>query len=159
MILWPAGAALVVVWSVFRDPTIDYRVVVLGALVPDLVDFSGAGVAHALVGSVTVLTAVMLLTRRARAARRRWLALPIGMFIHLVVDGAWASSQTFWWPFLGLDLDGPLPALDRPLPIALALELAGAVALAWFWVRFGLGEHQVRRNLLATGRLPTGRAR
>lgn len=160
MILWPVGAALVIVWSVFRDPAIDFRIVVLGVLVPDLADvwFGGARLAHTLLGPVTVLAVVMLATRRSRSHRRRWLALPIGMLIHLVVDGAWVNAETFWWPFLGSELSGPLPALDRPIALVVALEVAGAGALAWFWVRFSLSEEGPRRRFASTGRVQADRA-
>ena len=164
MVLWPAGMALVAVWLVFRDPAIDHRVVVLGALLPDLVDgpLGGARVAHTLVASVALLTAVMLLTHTGRgpgrhsrrAARRRWIFLPVGTFLHLVFDGMWARTTTFWWPAFGWSLSGRLPALDHGAGVLVAQEVAGAVALAWCWSRFGLGERAARAAFWRTGRLP-----
>ena len=119
VILWPAGLALVLVWMIFRDPAIDYRLVVVGALLPDLIDapFGGARVMHTVVASVVLLVGVMLATRHRRQARRRLLAVPIGTFLHLVLDGMWTRTETFWWPFLGRRLDGGLPPLDRPLAV------------------------------------------
>ncbi len=38
MFLWFAGLAVVGVWKVFGDTSIDYRLVIAGALAPDLVD-------------------------------------------------------------------------------------------------------------------------
>lgn len=156
MLFWPAGAALVAVWNVFRDPALDHRMVVAGALLPDLVDapFGGARVGHTLVASVALLLGVMLATRGRRPARRRWLALPIGTFLHLVVDGAWARTDTLWWPLYGWSLDGPLPALDHGPAVLVVEELLGLVALVWFWRRFGLGRPEVRAAFLRTGRLP-----
>lgn len=158
MILWPAGFSLIVVWLVFKDPAIDYRVVVTGALLPDLFDgpFGGARVLHSLVAAVVVLVVVMLATRGHRHARRRWLFLPVGMFLHLVAEGMWARTAVFWWPFFGVSLGGPLPALDHGAAVLVAEELAGALMLAWFWVRFRLGEPTVRANFVRTGRLPRG---
>ena len=156
MLLWFAGTAVVLVWNVFHDRAIDHRVLVAGALLPDLVDapFGGARVAHTLVASGLLLFAVMLATRGRRAARRRWLALPIGTFIHLLVDGVWARASTFWWPFLGGGLDGVLPSVDHG-PVVLVLEeLAGAAALVWFYRRFRLGDPANRAAFLRTGRLP-----
>ena len=43
-------------------------------------------------------------TRGRRLARRQWLGLPIGMYLHLVLDLSWTRSQTFWWPFLGVGI-------------------------------------------------------
>lgn len=160
MLFWPAGAALVIVWNVFRDPSIDHRVVIAGALLPDLLDtpFGGARVAHTLVASVALLMAVMLLTRGLRQARRRWLALPIGTFVHLVVDGAWSHTSTFWWPAFGWELSGPLAPLDRAPALLAIEELVGLAALVWFVRRFGLWQPAARSAFLRTGRLPRDRA-
>jgi hypothetical protein len=156
VILWPAGMAVLVVWLVFHDPAIDYRLVVAGALLPDVVDapFGGARLVHTLLFSVALLVAVMLATRHHRRARRRWLALPIGTFLHLLVDGMWTHTHTFWWPFFGAAFDDRLPSLAHG-PVVLALEeAAGAVALVWAWRRFGLSDRARRSTLLRTGRLP-----
>ena len=165
MLLWPCGMALVIVWVVFHDPAIDYRVVVLGALLPDLGDapFGGARLAtggpsgtpaHTLVLSVVLLGVVMVATRGHRAARRRWIFLPVGTFLHLVLDGMWTRTDTFWWPAFGWSLDGRLPFLDHGSALLGAEELAGALALGWFWHRFGLGDPENRGRLWRTGRLP-----
>jgi len=156
VIFWPAGVALGLVWLVFRDPAFDYRLVVVGALVPDVVDapFGGARLAHTLLGAVVVLTAVMLATRGHRRARRSLLAVPIGLFAHLIADGMWARTETFWWPFLGRSLDGRLPAVDHGLAILLLEELVGLTVVAWCWQRFRLSDRAVRRTFLRTGHLP-----
>lgn len=159
MLLWFVGTALVLVWSVFHDPAIDHRVLIAGVLLPDVVDapFGGARVTHTLLASAAVLVVVMLATRGHRHARRRWLALPIGMFVHLVVDGVWARAATFWWPFLGGSLTGRLPSLDHGPAVVLVEELAGAVAIAWFVRRFRLTEPAARATFIRTGRLPRHR--
>ena len=156
MVLWPAGMAVVIVWSVFRDPAIDYRLVVAGALLPDLADgpLGGARLLHTLAFSVVLLMAVMLATRRHRHARRRWLAVPIGTLVHLLLDGMWTRTHTFWWPVFGWHLGGRLPAVDHG-PVVLALEeLVGAGALVWCWRRFGLADPTRRATFLRSGRLP-----
>ena len=150
------GVALGLVWVVFRDPAFDYRMLVVGALAPDLVDgpLGGVGPAHTLAGAVAVLAAVMLATRGRRHARRSLLALPIGMFAHLVADGMWARTTTFWWPFLGRHLAGRLPGLDHGLAVLVLEELVGAVLVGWCWRQFGLGDAGVRATFLRTGHLP-----
>ncbi len=155
MILWPAGMALVATWLVFRDPAIDHRVVVLGAVLPDLVDapFGGARLLHTLAASAVLLVAVMVLTRGRRHARRRWLFLPVGTFLHLVFDAMWTRTHTFWWPAFGWSLEGRLPALDHGAGVLVVEELAGAVALIWFWRRFLLTP-EARTTFARTGRLP-----
>ncbi len=156
MLLWPCGMALVVVWVVFHDPAIDYRVVVLGVLLPDIGDapFAGTRVFHTLVFGVVLLTVVMVATRGRRGARRRWLFLPIGSFLHLVLDGMWTRAQVFWWPAFGWSLNGRLPFVDHGAALLGAEEVAGALALAWFWWRFGLGEATNRSRFWRSGRLP-----
>lgn len=156
MLLWFAGGALVIVWQVFHDPAIDYRLVVAGALAPDVVDagLGGPPVGHTLVASVALLAGVMVATRGRRAARRRLLAVPIGTFLHLVLDGVWARTALFWWPVFGLRFpaDG-LPSLSRPALVLAVQEVIGAAALAWWWRRFRLGEADRRRRFARTGRL------
>jgi membrane-bound metal-dependent hydrolase YbcI (DUF457 family) len=156
VILWFAGLAFVIVWSVFRDTAIDYRIVVAGALLPDVLDapFGGPRVAHTLVASVALLVVVMLATRGHRSWRRRWLALPIGTFCHLLLDGVWTRTALLWWPFLGDGLhDRGLPSIGRPLAVVVAMECAGAIALAWVVARFRLRERERLHQFAATGRL------
>ena len=156
MLLWFAGCSLVLVWQVFRDPAIDHRLVVAGALLPDVVDVAlgGPRLLHTLAASVVVLTAVMVGTRGRRGPRRRLLALPIGMFLHLVLDAMWARTEVFWWPAFGLDLPGrELPSLSRPPALLVLLEAVGAVAVVWWWNRFRLSEPERRSRFFRTGRV------
>lgn len=156
MLLWFAGLAPVIVWQVFRDTAIDYRLIVAGALAPDLVDglLGGARVLHTLVASVVLLSLVMLGTRGRRGARRRLLALPIGTFLHLVLDAMWSSTAVFWWPLFGTSFEGAdLPSLARPAAVLVVQELAGLVALVWWWRRFRLQDLDRRRAFVRTGRL------
>ena len=157
MFLWFAGLAFVLVWTVFKDTAIDYRLVMAGALLPDVVDglvAQGPRVLHTLVFSVGLLVVVMLATRGRRLARRRLLAIPIGTFCHLLLDATWTREVTFWWPFLGRTLGGDgLPSLERPVPVLIALEVVGLLALVWCHGRFRLGEPERRQEFLRTGRL------
>jgi hypothetical protein len=160
VILWFAGMAVVAVWAVFRDPAIDHRLVVAGALLPDMVDallglfgLPGPWPAHSLVASAVLLTGVMLGTRGRRRLRRRLLALPIGTFLHLVLDGAWADTAVFWWPVYGLDPGAQaLPSVQRGW-LNLPLELLGLAALVWAWRHFGLGDAGRRSAFLRSGHL------
>ena len=156
VVFWPAGVALGLVWLVFRDPAFDYRLVVVGALLPDGLDapWGGARVAHTLVAAVALLSLVMVLTRGRRHLRRSLLALPIGVFAHLLADGMWARTETFWWPFLGRSLHGRLPALDHGAAVLVLEELVGLVVVAWCWRRFRLGDRAVRAQFIRTGHLP-----
>ena len=154
MFLWFAGGAVLLVWLVFRSPGVDYRLVVAGALVP-LVElpFGSPRVLHSLTGAVASLGLAMVLTPRRRLVQRRLVAVPIGVFVHLLLDGVWADTQAFWWPFAGLGWsEARLPELARG-GADVVLEVAGAAALWWCWRRFRLDEPARRRRLLRTGRL------
>jgi membrane-bound metal-dependent hydrolase YbcI (DUF457 family) len=156
VLLWFAGLGWVLAWVAFQDPAIDYRLVMLGTVLPDVVDalFGGPRVLHTLLFSAVLLGTVMLFTRGRRAARRRLLALPIGTFLHLILDGVWARTHLFWWPVFGVSFGpGGLPSLSRPLGLLAVQELAGAAALWWCWIRFHLSLPARRQAFLRTGRL------
>lgn len=155
MLLWFAGGSFLAVWLVFRDPAIDHRLVMAGAVLPDLVDLAsgGAWLGHTVIASVVLLCGIMLATRGRRLLRRQLLAVPIGTFLHLVLDAAWTDTETFWWPAFGLDLgDSRLPSLERG-PLNVVLEVVGLGILVWAHGRFRLGEPERRRHFLRTGRL------
>ena len=83
MLLWFIGGSLVIAWLVFHDPAIDYRVLLLGVLLPDVVDglVGGARVLHSVVFSVALLVVVMLATigRRAAVAEIPWALIGSGI--------------------------------------------------------------------------------
>jgi hypothetical protein len=154
--LWFVGLAWLAVYVVFQSPALDYRLVALGALIP-LGDAAtgGAWVLHSLLASVAALAIVMVATRHRRLVRRRWLGIPIGMFMHLVLDGVWTESHVFWWPFFGVSFAGyGLPEAGRSDATLIAMELIGAAALVWGYRRFDMADPHVRRRFLDTGQLP-----
>ncbi len=155
MLLWFMGASFLAVWLVFRDPGFDHRLVMVGALIPDVIDapWGAPRAGHTLVASVCTMILVMPATRGRRLLRRRLLVLPIGMFLHLVFDGMWASTSTFWWPIGGIEFtDGGLPSIERGL-LNVPLELGGLAVLIWAWRRFDLSDAERRSLFLRTGRL------
>ena len=154
MVLWFAGGAFVLVWVVFRSPAVDYRLVVAGALLP-LVElpFGSPRVLHSLTGAAALLVLAMVLTPRQRLVQRRLVAIPIGVFLHLLLDGVWADTDAFWWPFTGVAWsDARLPELARG-GFDVVLELVGAAALWWCWRRFRLDEPARRRRFVRTSQL------
>lgn len=152
MFLWFIGTAVVSVWYVFRDPRFDYRLLAVGALLPDVIDLPGgqARWAHSLTAAVAALVVVMLVTAGRKPIRRLLLAVPIGMLLHLVWDGAFASTKVFWWPFTGSWGDVRVPSLQRGW-LNLAFEAAGLVLLAWIWRRCELSDPQRRTALIRHG--------
>lgn len=155
MLLWFLGGSFLAVWIVFHDPAIDYRMVGLGALAPDLIDpwFGGAAALHSVTTAVVVLLGVMLATRGRRLLRRRLLAFAFGLFLHLLLDGAFTSTEVFWWPFTGVGWSGEaIPSVARGW-WNLLLEAIGLAILVWAYRRFGLADRARRRTFVRTGRL------
>jgi membrane-bound metal-dependent hydrolase YbcI (DUF457 family) len=158
MLFWFIGTACIAVWYVFRDDRFDYRVLALGAILPDIVDVwsGGAWFMHSIVTSVIVLGVVMAVARRGTVRRRRWLALPIGLFMHLVFDGVFNNTTVFWWPLGGVDLGGAnIPSFDR-MGLNVVFEFAGLAMLAWLWRLNGLGSATKRAQFIRTGHLVGG---
>ena len=55
----------------------------------------------------------MLITAGRKPIRRLLLALPIGMLLHLVWDGVFATTRVLWWPFGGSWGNVRVPSLQR----------------------------------------------
>ena len=153
MLLWFAAGSAVIVWAVFQSPAIDYRMVMLGSVLPLLEVPFGAGFLHTLLAPVLALGVVMAATVGRRLVRRRYLGIPIGMFLYLVLSGAWANTGVFWWPLGGGTLyDDPSPVVDHGA-WSIALELAGIGLAVWAYRRFGLEDRRRRERFLRTGQL------
>lgn len=154
MFVWFVVMSVLLVAIVFRSPAIDYRTVVLGAVLP-LIELGtgGPGFLHSVVGAVGVLTVVMVATRSHRVLRRRLLGIPIGLMCHLVLDGSFTRTDVFWWPISGPAFAaGPIPEVSH-LGVSLLLEICGLAVAVWAIPRLGLGDPDVRRRFLADGRL------
>jgi len=160
MLLWFLGTSLVSVWYVFTDPRFDYRLLLVGSLLPDIIDVPGgqARWAHSLTVAVGTLAAVMIVTAGRKPIRRLLLGLPIGMLLHLAWDGAFASTKVFWWPFTGSWGDVRVPSLQRGW-FNVVLEAIGAALLVWTWRRFGLADPAQRRQFWRTGVLTDTKSR
>lgn len=155
MLFWFVGTAIVSVWFVFRDPAFDYRLLLVGSVIPALADafVGGARLLHSLTFSVALLAVLMLATAGRKPIRRTLLGLPIGTLLHLVFTGAWTNTTVFWWPFGGLSFgDAPHPVADRGW-WNLPLEVIG-LGLCWWIARRADLDDPVRRSAFRrTGRL------
>jgi hypothetical protein len=156
MFLWFIGTAVLAVAYIFRDPSFDYRLLIVGAILPlaDAVT-GGAGVLHTLVLSLVLMLVVMLSTVGRRPVRKLLLGLPIGTMLHLVFDGAWATTELFWWPLGGWSFEGlRLPEASRGW-LDVPFELAGLVMVVWIWRRSHLADPARRQAFLRDGHLFT----
>lgn len=153
MFFWFAATSVAIVWVIFRSPAVDYRMVALGSLLALVEVPFGMGPLQTLAVSVLALAVVMGITVGKRLRRRQLLGIPIGMFLHLVLDGAWSNAEVFWWPLGGFGFaDVTAPVIDRGI-WSVMLELAGILVALWLWSEFGLDDAERRRRLWTTGQL------
>lgn len=155
VLIWYLATAVVGVWAVFDSPALDYRLVMVGSVLPVAeVALGRPGPLHSLVVAVAVLGIVMVATTGRRVLRRRLLGLPIGLFAHLVFSGTWADTDAFWWPLAGLGLsDAGPPEIERGV-VSVLLEVSGLALGLWWYRRVGLDDAAHRRQFRETGRLP-----
>jgi hypothetical protein len=169
MILWHAGVGAALIYVSLGRRRVDYRYVLLGAVLPDVLDAmagavgvdiaSGRGPAHALLSPVVVAVAIVLAFSGER--RLAVFGLSVGWLTHLVADGMWASPQTFLWPAFGWEF-----VVEVGEPYAWDLftdptghlstwgaELVGLALLAWLWVAHRLGEGDRTKLFLRDGYL------
>ncbi len=150
------GVAALITYVSLGRRRIDYRFILLGAVLPDVVDgvlglflFDGSAgrwVAHSL-SAVIVVTVVILLVFSGER-RLALFGISVGWLLHLVGDGMWQAPLTFLWPAFGFRFsDSPVEPYSLDLLIdpldhlsTWGAELVGLAILAWFWVAFRLGE-------------------
>ena len=157
MLLWHLGVAAALVYVTLGRRRIDYRMVLLGAILPDLLDGllsllgvvegpAGRWVAHSLLAVIAVTVAILAVTSGER--RLSLFGIGVGWLTHVVADGMWAAPETFLWPLFGTGFAAS-PAepyswdlLVHPLDHlgTWGAELVGLAILAWFWIAFRLGE-------------------
>ncbi len=96
--------------------SIDYRIVLLGSLLPDIIDkpvwffvtsltsdtsLSGRDYAHTLLFNLALFISALVLIRY----RKSWLlVISLSSFMHLILDQIWKNPVVLLWPLLG-----PLP--------------------------------------------------
>lgn len=161
MILWHLGVTTMAVRYIYRDPDMDLRWVMVGSVLPDLIDKPVGSLlfhstfhadrlfGHTVVFPVVLLAAVLVSTRRG-AARKAWMGLVIGSLFHLVLDGAWTDPEAFWWPLFGWEF----PPRDAS---SLGALLERTLSDPWQWAAEAIGLTYL--VLLARRRLATPAAR
>lgn len=153
MFFWFVGTAIAAVWWVFRDPAFDYRLLIVGSVLPLAEIPFGARVLHSITVAVVLLAVLMLATPARSAIRKTLLGLPIGLLLHLVFTGAWRDPRVFWWPFGGLSFD------DAAHPVwargwwNVPFELIGVGLCVWVHRQADLADPERRRWFRRTGQL------
>ncbi len=150
---------------------IDYRAVILGSLLPDIIDkpiwlltegtlfVSGRSYGHSLLFSLLLFIAGLILLRRRKAGL---LTLSLAGFSHLLLDEMWRVPVTLWWPLLGAfrddSPDGWLPGMFQPLlarPLnylpEIIEEILGLVVVLYLMYRL-MGRKGIKR-FITTGNI------
>ena len=170
MLFWHVGGTLAITRYSFRDDRMDVRLLVVGALLPDLIDtpigllwYGALGsvrlVAHSLLFGALLMVIVVARTRRGRP-RKRWMPLAIGVLIHMFLDAMWADPETLLWPFLGVDITGAGVESVGELVTAIltdwkvwALEATGLAYLTYLAVAGKMTRGAGWRRFAQTGRI------
>ena len=169
MILWHLGVGCALVYVTLGRRRIDYRFVMLGAVLPDLIDAilspfvedggSGRSIAHTLLSVIVVAVAILLGTRGE--TRLAVFGIAVGWLTHLVADGMWRAPETFLWPAFGTEF-ATTPAEPYSLDLFVHPldhwevwlgEVVGALILWWFWVAFEMGKRDRFKLFLSDGYL------
>lgn len=169
MILWHLGTAAAIVYVTLGRSRIDYRFILLGAILPDLVDGvlglfifegpAGRWAAHSILAVVVVAVAIILGLRGT--TRLAVFGIAVGWLVHLIADGMWNAPETFFWPAFGGDFStSPREPYSWDLLLhpfdhlgTWGAEALGAAILAWFWVAFEFGRDDRFRLFLKDGYL------
>lgn len=171
MIFWHLGVTAALMFVTLGVRRLDYRVVLLGAVLPDLIDKplgriffaeqfqTGRLFAHTLLFVTVLLLGIQLFLRGETA--RRWFVLPIAALIHLALDGMWNHPVTLFWPFFGTGFP-PDPGAGYWLDVLLlpftdlrmgAMEAAGLACLLFLGRAYGLQNRARLMDFVRTGRL------
>lgn len=168
MIFWHLGTAAAIVYVTLGRRRVDYRFVLLGAVLPDVLDAvmcpfyacaGGRGAAHSLLANVAVTVLIILALRGEM--RLSVFGIGVGWLLHLMADGMWDAPRTFFWPIAGFGFDAT-PAEPYSWDLftdpaghawTWAGELAGLLILAWFVVAFNLRDRDRRRRFFRDGYL------
>ena len=134
MFFWFIATSILVIHYVFTDPQFDYRMLIVGSIVPILGDVAGGWMSplNSVTIAVGLLAIVMVTTIGRRQTRRFLLGLPIGFLLHSVFGASWNTTEVFWWPFAGIDVGGIEGFVFQRGIWSLLLEAAG-IYLAW-WI-------------------------
>lgn len=163
------GIAVAIVYVTLGRRRIDYRFILLGAVVPDVIDTvlnvtvchdpAGRSISHTLLAPIVVTVAILLFFRGER--RIRVFGLGVGWLLHLVGDGMWQAPKTFLWPAFGTHFATQPPEpyswdlLAHPLSHLSTWggELVGLAILVWFAIAFDLFDRDRFRTFLKDGYL------
>ncbi|MFC2004715.1 metal-dependent hydrolase [Chloroflexota bacterium] len=139
-------------WLTFLATNIDIRILLIGSLLPDIIDkplghaifrgtiSNGRIISHTLLFLILIMLVGLYLYKRHR--RTSLLTLSFGIFTHLIFDQMWRAPRTLFWPIYGFafgraDLTDWIPNMFYALmtdPQVYVPELVGIAILIWFTI-------------------------
>lgn len=148
-----------------RIGLIDYRLVLLGSLLPDIFDkplwlFAGSNIspsgcdyAHTFLLNLVLLISGLALVRYKKP---QLLVISSSSFMHLILDRMWDNPITLWWPLLGpfqrVETTGWLPSIIYALssdPGTYIPEIIGLVIISLLGYRLLMSKNIM--NFIRTG--------
>ena len=113
----------------------------------------GPWVLHSLLAPVLVMGFVMIAFQGKRLKQRKWLGIPIGMFLYLFLDRAWTKAGLFWWPLSGFQIDkANAPTWEQPV-VLVVMEATGLLAASYGVRKYKIYEKENMKLFLRTGRI------
>jgi len=139
-------------WITFLASNIDIRVLLIGSLLPDIIDkpiglfffqdtiSNGKIICHTLIFLILITLAGLYLYNNKSRGRVSLLAVSFGVFTHLIFDQMWRAPRTLFWPIYGFTFDRMvhtdwIPNILHALmtdPQVYVPELVGTAILVWF---------------------------
>ena len=124
---------------------IDYRFLLLGSILPDLIDkplslagiVGGRAIGHTLIFAIVVIASVAVLESRGWKSGIL-LGISLGIGTHLLLDTLWTNPEVLFWPALGFSFPTGGMNLDRLLhtlltdPYVYGGEIIGMAMLIGF---------------------------
>ena len=137
-------------WITFLASNIDIRILLIGSLLPDIIDkpiglfffqdtiSNGRIICHTLLFLILMTLAGSYLYKSR--GRTSLFAVSFGIFTHLIFDQMWRAPRTLFWPIYGftfdrMDLTDWIPNILHALMTDAQVyvpELVGTAILVWF---------------------------
>ena len=174
MLFWHVAGAVFLFRTLFKDPGVDLRFLAAGAVLSDVIDVpvglvlhvepfrSGRVYGHTLLFAVAILMVGMWITRPRSGARKRAIAVAVGVMFHLLLDWMWVTPDLLLWPLSGWALPTGIvgdwsgwPGSLLHNPARPAQEVGALAYLLWLGHRAGLFEPAHRSRLWRTGTITT----
>jgi len=153
-----------------RLARLDYRLLALSALLPDIIDkplailiFTEAHtsqlIAHSFLPNVIGLLLALLIWRKA-------LPYVLAFNAHLIADRMWNHTESFWWPLFGWNVFWEYKPMNTPetmlnvyldivtrYPQVWVVEIIAGFVLLWFVYRYQLYRWPVLKTFIVTGHI------